>query len=961
MAAIPPKPSLTKSTALAKTQATLVRLQTLLPTTVTELSPVTVYEPSASVSGLLFAPTELLPNIAGFYGVWTAPDLNNGAPYQIQVECFGPGGGAGGGIATAGGGGGGGGEYACEPTLTVSPNINYAYCVGVSGTGGCNNSSAEAAQQGTSGSQTVFDLAGLAIPGGVIANPGQPGDIGSTGIGGPGGTGSTNSIHADGGAGGTNQSGLGSDNPLTLAQTSAFFVGNTLSTSIVKAWYIFNDGPDNTFEFNDSSTLHNTATVTTSSTGIHILQGNAPAQVPAYSTAANPPHAPNATTAGCSSLWNGANNSQYAGYAQAPIFTFAGTKLTISCWLQCDPTGTWGNNAANGVGTVAANSKNYYTFGNFGGYGLFFLNTGTSANPNWFLYFNVGNASAANFVRVAMTPVVGTWYYVVATFNSGTIKLYVNGTSVGTAAAGFTSLPGAAYNTRIGANPAATTQYYFGYMSNIWFADDCAQPALVTQAFGTTSPTGGAGGGASGGPGGTGGAGATATAGTGGAGGTAAAVPASLSSIRTAGNNGMVGWNAGQGFAGSPSNGAGGGGGGDMPSNPASTTLVIPFTTAATYNGIDAAFPGAPYSSNQQTASGGLFTGGVSGDSASGSKNTMMLMPSGLAKTLGNNAWSIQQIFITFTNANPTNAVDTILEFAYSNDTVLPQSYTGVSATEYVGNALIPAGSNTVTYDLTNSDLAAHILAGTATALIFGPTDNPTFDAYSATTGAQFYNEIYGVGATDNSGNSLQPFLTVVLQKTLTTQIGGGGGVGAISLTQITDTGQPVAFAQPFAGTDGQGNTYGAGFTGAINNWNPALASPSILETWHTVGNGSTGAGSTLGTGWTVQAGQPLQFTLGADGFVKLNGALNIASGSGTGTQTLCTLPSAWRPNRSCFMRVAVFPFSATAVNPGAGNFAMTFFATINTSGVVTLIMPGTDTIITVLFDTGFPLVSNTV
>lgn len=957
MASVPPKPSLTKSTALAKTQATLVRLQALLPTTVTELSPVTVYEPSATPGDLLSAPTAVLPNIAGFYGVWTAPDVNNGQPYQIQVECFGPGGGGGGGISTAGGGGGGGGEYVCEPNLTVSPNVNYSYVVGVSGTGGCNNSSAELAQQGTSGSQTVFDLAGLTIPGGVIANPGQPGDIGSTGIGGPGGTGSVNTIHADGGQGGTNQSSSGSDNPLTFAQTSGLFVGNTLSTSIIQGWYVLNDTSFSTM--NDSTGRSRTAAITNMAPGgIGPNRTPAPAQVPAYTAAADAPKFPNATVVNSNVQFKMGSNTSASAKVQAPAFSMGGTKITVSAWIQPDASGTWGDNAASGVGTIAANSENYFFLNHgFSGYGLFMLNGGTSANPAWRLYFRVGNSLLANNVNVSLPPVPGTWTYVVGTFNSGTITLYVNGSSVGTQAAGFSTLPNGDYNTAIGQSPEATVNWYFGYMSNVWFATDCATSALPAQAFGSISPTGGAGGGSSGSPGGTGGMGASALGTSGGAGGTAPSIPASLLSTRSAGSSGTAGGNAGSSSTGTANPGAGGGGAGDMAASPASVTLQIPFTTAATYNGVDAANPGAPYSSNQQTASGGLFTGGLSSDSASGSKNTMLLMQSGLAKTLGSGAWTIQQIFLTFTNANPANTVDTILEFAYSNDTSLPQSYTGASATEYVGNALIPAGASTVTYDLTNSDLAAHILAGTATALIFGPTDNPTFDAYNVTTGAQFYCEIYGVGATDQFGNPLQPFLTVVLQQTLTTQTGDNGGTGAILLTQITNAGQPVAFVQPFAGTDSSGNAYGAGFTGPISGWNPATSTPGNFtpDTWHTVGNGTTGAGSTLGSGFTVQSGQPLQFVLGADGLVKLNGVLDCASGTAEGSPTtLFTLPAAWRPNRICYVPFSIHP--GTTANLNGDNYL-----TVNTSGVVTGPFPVTTNITAIIIDGYFPLASNTV
>jgi hypothetical protein len=912
MAAIPPKPSLVKSTALAKTQSILQTLNTLLPTTVTELSPVTIYSPSADIAGLLYAPTELLPNIFGFYGSWTAPNLNNGSPYTVQVECFGPGGGGGGGNTTAGGGGGGGGEYACEPQLTVSPNVSYTYCVGVSGTGGCANSSGDSA--GTSGQATIFDLEGLTIPGGVVANPGQPGDVGNAGVGGAGGTGSTNSVHFNGGAGGTNQSGLGSDNPLGLAETSGFFVGNTLSENIIPCWYVLNDGPDSTFEVNDNTGRGETGKVTTNS--IEIRQGTAPAQVPAYYAPADPPTFPNATAVGVATQWKCITKTTSAGKITANAFSFGGSKITLSCWIQCDPTGIWNAASASSYGVIAANTKNYAS--NAGsGYALFIVNDGSAGTPKWDLYAMVGNGSAARTLasyNITSLTTPGSWIYVVMTYDAGTLKLYVNSVLQTTAtSSGYTSVPSGAYDSTLGLDPSTTANWFFGYMSNVWWANDCMTQAAITQAYGTTAATGGAGGGATGGPGGAGGAGGSASGTVGGAAGAIVATPTQYAAIRSQASPGLVGWNAGEGFPGSPDPGAGGGGGGDMPTAPATVTLQIPFTSAATYNGIDATNPGALYQANQQTTNGTLFTGGVSSDAASGSKNTLALLPAGIAKTLGSAAWTIQQLSITFTNAQPTYATDTVLEFSYTSDTSLPGVYTGSDFIEYVGNALVPAGSTTVTYDLSNSDLGAQIVAGTATAICFGPADNPTFDAYNASTGAQFYNQIYGVGATDAFGNSLQPYLTVVLQKTLTTQVGGGGGVGAIAITQVTNQGQPIAFAQPFAGTDAEGNTYGQGFTGIVNAWTPGQFDPSTLEVWHSMPAFST----------NFSHGTPApMYKFNADNTVSLAGAVNVVSGTTSGIPFV-TLPTNYAP-----LTTKKFTVPISAGTPAtAGNAQVTVVA----------------------------------
>ena len=198
MASVPPNPNLAKSTALAKSQATTTRLATLVPTLTTQLSPVTVYQPGGTVGGQLNTATGGIgspgtTNVSGFYGVWVAPDLlGTGAPYDVQVECFGAGGGGGGGGPAIGGGGGGGGEYACEPAYPVIPGASYAYVVGLPGSNGCNNSSGSAqatpagtsGAAGTTGGTTVFDIAGLGLASGVTASGGAGGDSVTVGVGG---------------------------------------------------------------------------------------------------------------------------------------------------------------------------------------------------------------------------------------------------------------------------------------------------------------------------------------------------------------------------------------------------------------------------------------------------------------------------------------------------------------------------------------------------------------------------------------------------------------------------------------------------------------------------------------------------------------------------------------------------------------------------------------------------------
>src|SRR5580698_7948481 len=149
-----PKPNLVKTTALSKAQGLFSRINSLLPSYSTPISPSTVYQP-LPVGGLGNVGNELLAAASGgttnaLWGVWIAPNINNGADYTVQVECFAGGGGGGGGSLTAsgGGGGGGGGEYACEPVYSVTPGLPYIWIRGLGGQGGFANTSNQLVEGG---------------------------------------------------------------------------------------------------------------------------------------------------------------------------------------------------------------------------------------------------------------------------------------------------------------------------------------------------------------------------------------------------------------------------------------------------------------------------------------------------------------------------------------------------------------------------------------------------------------------------------------------------------------------------------------------------------------------------------------------------------------------------------------------------------------------------------------------
>jgi Concanavalin A-like lectin/glucanases superfamily len=899
--ATPPKASLVKSTALVQGTLANSRLNSLMPTVPSAFSPVTVYQAGTlGVGGQLNAPTSLFPAGAGYYGVWVAPDLNNGKNYTVQVECFGGGGGGGGGSSTTGGGGGGGGEYACEAYYPVKPGTSYVWQTGVPGSPGtANSSSNQAATAGGVGGTTIFDIAGTGVAGGVIAHGGTGGDLGNTGLGGTGGSGSGNTIEFAGGPGGTDLPGGGggsggqggTDNPVSL-----FTAGLLTATPV--AWYIMNDA-SSTGALNDATGNNNTAQPGSyAGGGFAYAQGTAPTQVPAYTAGANPPSSPNPTVAAAMLQWRLAQLNQQSGYVLCPGFAYSGSSLTVSCWVTPDPTGTWGNTAAGSVAMIACNNE----IGS-PGIALYFKQNGTPANPNWQLTWYCANSSSSQTVTVSVPPAAGTPVYVVATFSSGSMKLYVNGTSAGTATASFTSIPGwptVPYGITIGADPKIFQNWFFGFMSNVWFADGVLSAAGVTQAFsgsGGSSTNGGAGGGASGGPAAAGGAGAAGSGSTGGAGGTPAAQPAADIGINTPASAGIAGAASGSGNAGiTGAPGAGGGGAGQSSSPPPVVTVQVPFTTAASYCGTDAlgsassgpltgsltspaagaavspvltfsqagtytvywsaslsgtlsgtdannfavklngataatsvnastagAYPQAPftvtvnagdtldvtavatatsgavYTAAVSAAGGGaagavynpviqgttgrLFTGGQASDIASGSKNSLLILPPNLTAVFKGN--TVLRVTLTVFNASTGAAQNSLMQVGWSGDTFLPLVYGGGNIAGSAGVVEIPLGASSVTADLTESQLGTYLANGGATALVLGPGFTPGVAAYNGSTAADFYNAVYGPGAVDRAGNSLSPYLTVTYAQGGTVQQGAAGGAGGIRVTYL--------------------------------------------------------------------------------------------------------------------------------------------------------------------------------
>lgn len=871
MAASNPSPKLTRVTTSTASQVQTLnnRLAAIVPTLTTTLSPSTVYQPGIGTTYLLEYgnPTPAF-SVANQIGVWTAPEVNGSAPYQVQVETFGGGGGGGGGSASAGGGGGGAGEYACEPSYTVTPGKSYVWIAGGGGTPGSAQGSGYT-QPGSPGALTQFDIAGVNLPDGVLANGGAGGDTTAVGTGGAGGTGSANSITANGGAGGTNVSGIASDNALALA--SDYSLWTPLNNGSVSAWWILDDNTTGTAQLSDATGNGQDATVTSYSGG-GLSTGSppgsitgAPVQVPTATSPAGTWGA-NPTIAGACVQFKLNAQGRASARIQAPPFSFSGKYLTVSAWTKCDPSGIFGSSSTGAFSTIIANC-NYVTTA--AGYAIYWRNLGSPANPSWTLNAYVSNGTTSYLATYTLSgvPNPANWLQVVLTYNNGTLSLYVNGAlAQATTTTGYTSVPGGAYGATMGVNPGNTACWYFGFLSNVWVSGaNALSLAGVEQAYGlTTGAAGGAAGGGSGSPGGAGNNGGPPAGVAGGTGGTAQAVPASLS-VRTAGSSGANGsaQHAGNVLT-APSYGGGGGAAGESLSTPpAGGTVAVPFTSAASYCGTDAgAAAGALFNPNQQGTSGSLFSGGASADTASGSKNSLLLIPPGTFSGFQTGASQNKvatQVLLTFRNANPSNSVPSILPIGYSYDTSLPSTYTGADLVQYVGYLAIEPGATWVTIDLTQSYLMQGIsgsYGSVPSAIVLGPTTTLTADpwyAYNSPTGNAFYSQVYGPGATDAAGNSLAPYLTIVyssgtgsiVSDTAPVFLGTFGGEGALKVSLVSNEVTPVSTIQPYATTDSGGNTLAAGYTGPAVAFDPTLTTPGTAapETWKAVSppSGMTG------------------------------------------------------------------------------------------------------------------------
>ena len=137
-------------------------------------------------------------------------------------------------------------------------------------------------------------------------------------------------------------------------------------------------------------------------------------------------------------------------------------------------------------------------------------------------------------------------------------------------------------------------------------------------------------------------------------------------------------------------------------------------------------------------------------------------------------------------------------------------------------------GNNTVA-DITSFGFPS-VIASTFIAFIFGPsyyTNGGSTDLWNY----GYYQGNVGIGG---------PALTIHGHTGSGGSYKSGAGAGGVVKITYTSASELIGAVAPVAGTDASSNAFGAGFTGQIDAFTPGstagtLASPTSVETWHTV------------------------------------------------------------------------------------------------------------------------------
>lgn len=862
-----------------------------------------------------------------------------------------------------GGGGGGGGEYACEDSYPVIPLEAYTYVAGVPGVGG------KQGLDGGQGGDTVFDLTGKGITGGVVAHGGQGGL--ANGTGGNGGTGSSNTTNFDGGAGGTTAGAAGGDNP-----TQYTGVGPNLAL-----WWKL-DGTETHPQ--DYSGKGFNGTIYQSPSGLVVNSGtgrygfSSPSQVPPSTLAQNPSYVP-----GSFYELEAGNSSSYAGYIRATSDIQKGASwanMTVSAWVNGNIPNSWGSqqNAAYIVGTLSyadrtnTNAEGWMLWINASGKLVFSAKKKGTTSP-WELQASWPGVSGDNL-----------WHQVVVSasfFPSSSVQIYADGVQRATT----TTFLGQAINSPtmyfvVGGDPKQSNLGIDAAISNVWLSQSTTTLAQVQSFYGINQARGGSGGGASGGMAGTGNAGSGTATDTGGAGGTGVAT---TDTIHVGSEGGAAGGNVN--VSGTSANGTnnpgGGGGGGAGAYDPATLTsgqqifaisghTDVPAMGSASYTGLDASSSnsGALFTqsinpiaddalsqSNNSTAANSplCYSGGQASNPERGTMVSVVQFPD-LTQVLADNGVNrlkdVTRATVTLTmTVHSTNA--SILPFWWVTPDALPSVILPGDGTKAwinpftsIGGAgvlAVPAGDagRRLTFEFPNH--AGFFTAATTpggVAMLFGVSmpagvTTPTYTTgltnttpftavqhYNDPAATDWYTEFYGAG-TDNAADDI--VIGIDYLYSASNVNGGAGDGGRILIKYVTAEGTPVTTILPAAATDASGNVLAKGITTAsINTWHPG-SSPLTVEGW---------TQPTLNANWSNIAGLELKYKLYPDNTIGVSGQITYSSTSTTAVAVF-QLPVGYRP-----IRTQLFLVVDQNATTGTG---VARFGTVATDGTLSIYLGG--------------------
>lgn len=404
---------------------------------------------------------------------------------------------------------------------------------------------------------------------------------------------------------------------------------------------------------------------------------------------------------------------------------------------------------------------------------------------------------------------------------------------------------------------------------------------------------------------------------TGGCGGGSSASPAgiglngstSISATGVAG--GASGTDRGGGGAGgnSASNGSGGGspgaGGGGCGAATGSGQVSFTYhpTSSATYYGHDASGGNA----NQRRTSVGatMYQGGQtsSGGTYNGTMKSVMILPSSIVSDL--TGVTIDSCTLSLFNQHSWYNSGMTVVLGYGNFTTLGSSYNGGGLTN-VKSYSVPENASHTTV-LTSTGVPVALKSGACKAFVLGLAPDYNLSYYGYFSGA---------------GQSNAPTLSVTGHTGSAPVVAGSGSDGKVRITYQT-TSNVVAAMQPVATTDGSGNQVAAGFTGPTTAVQPG-SSPSLPETWHSVGAGGQPA---FQNGWANLGGGQvtLQFRMTSLNCVHILGVVSAAAMTAV---TIFTLPAGYVPTSQ--VEAPVGPHAATGAGQG-------LFLSVATSGNVSI------------------------